>query len=103
MVKERVSEVSQSGLTQELNLGVSLEFEVEFLSMEDFTEREWNGVRNGEEVEVEGMGLRRGDERWEREEREYEQVQEQDMVQNGLLSYRFDRDSLISSRLISRL
>lgn len=103
MVKERVSEVSQSGLTQELDLGVSLEFEVEFLSMEDFTEREWNGVRNGEEVEVEGMGLRRGDERWEREEREYEQVQEQDMVQNGLLSYRFDRDSLISSRLISRL
>lgn len=42
MVKERVSEVSQSGLTQEepaLLVLVGLEFEAEFLSVEDLMVR----------------------------------------------------------------
>ena len=67
IVRDRVSEVSQSGLTQELGfvvVGLELEVEAEFLSMEDLTEREWRGlvVANME------MGFRSGDERMEREE-----------------------------------
>lgn len=80
MVKDRVSEVSQSGLTHELGFVLlvmgSLESEVGSLLMEDLMESERQG--NGGETESE-MGLSsRGVERSEREEKE----SEKDMVQN---------------------
>ncbi|POO01828.1 hypothetical protein TorRG33x02_026050 [Trema orientale] len=76
MVRDRVSEVSQSGLTHELGLVLlltgSLESEVGSLSMEDFMERERGGSGERE------VGLSRGVERSEREERE----SEKDMVRS---------------------
>ena len=76
MVKERVSEVSQSGLTQEepaLLVLVGLEFEVEFFSVEDLMVRKCE-VDLEEEREVDlVVGLRRGFGRREKVESEREE------------------------------
>lgn len=63
-VRDRVNEVSQSGLTQEVGFVVGLGFELWFLSMEDLMES-----GSGRVVGMD-VGLRSGGERTEREEKE---------------------------------
>lgn len=70
MVRDRVSEVSQSGLTHELGLEfveevvVGLEFELGSLLIEALTEKERNGVV----CFIEGVGRRVNDEKEWREQ-----------------------------------